>query len=66
MMIPILKARDIAQAPQNHTAADRQAAFRSLHASADMNKDRTRADPDRRLAQKLWDSVGPAEGCDHA
>ena len=66
MMITILKARDIAQAPQNHTAADRQAAFRSLHASADMNKDRARADADRRLAQNLWDSFGPAEGSDHA
>jgi hypothetical protein len=58
MFMNILKARDVAMLPADHTDDERKTAFRALHASADKNKDRARAAADRRLAKALWDSLG--------
>lgn len=64
MMMTILRARDVAEAIATHSEADRRAAFAALHASADLNKDRRRAEADRALAQAIWDSFGASPEVD--
>ena len=52
-MMNILKARDVAMLPTEHTEDDRRNARHSLLASAAVNKDRRRAAADVQLANAL-------------
>ncbi|MYB77839.1 MAG: hypothetical protein F4X83_12280 [Chloroflexi bacterium] len=55
MFMNILKARDVAMLPGDHTEEEHAAAVKALNGSAAKNKDRARAAADRRLAQSLRD-----------
>ncbi|WP_299846865.1 hypothetical protein [uncultured Paracoccus sp.] len=64
MIMTILRASDVAGAIPAHSEAERRAAFAALHASADLNKDQSRASADRVLAQAIWDSFGDSSAVD--
>lgn len=53
MTMNVLKARDVALLPAQHTASEQEDARRALILSAERNKDRARAAADMRLAASL-------------
>ncbi len=61
LFVTILKARDIAEDPDNYPLAERHAAYHHLQAAASKNKDRQRAMQDRVLASELFLCLGELE-----
>lgn len=61
LFVTILKARDIADNPDEYPLAERHAAYHHLQAAASKNKDRNRAMQDRVLASDLFLRLGELE-----
>lgn len=58
LLINILKARDIAEAPGDYGLPERKAAYHHLQAASKSNKDKEEAKQDRLRALRVWDSFG--------